>query len=94
METNSINLLLKAHNNSTRLYKNRNFDDKIYHSIGCYKNKKWIGNILPQELLAQDIKESIELIVSLSESEIFYSDFPKNIETPNYGDNWGRFANY
>ena len=94
METNSINLLLKTYNSSTRLYKNHNFDDKIYHSIGCYKNKKWIGNILPQELLAQDIKESIELIVSLSESEIFYSDFPKNIETPNYGDNWGRFANY
>lgn len=24
----------------------------------------------------------------------FYENFPDNIETPNYGDKWGRSANY
>ena len=39
-------------------------------------------------------KKAIDLIVTISESNIFYENFPKVIETPNYGDNWGRFANY
>ena len=39
-------------------------------------------------------EEAIELILTLSEGNIFYQYFPDVIETPNYGDNWGRFANY
>ena len=27
-------------------------------------------------------------------AEIFFREIPDNIVTPNYGDNWGRFANY
>ena len=91
---NSVNLLLEAFNQSVKLEKNTAFDDKIYHSLGCYKSKKWIANILPYELINMDLKGAINLIVTLSEDENFYNIFPDIIHTPNYGDNWGRFANY
>lgn len=89
---NYINLLLEAFDKSTKLKPNYNFNDKIYRAIGC--SKKWIGNITPSEILNIDIKTAIDLIATLSESEIFYQNFPNEISTPNYGDNWGRFANY
>ncbi len=94
METNSVNLLLKAFNFSTKLEKNHDFDNKIYHSLGCALTKKWIGNIVPLELLEKNIKEIIDLIATISEDCNFYSQFPNFISTPDYGDNWGRFANY
>ena len=37
---------------------------------------------------------NIDSIITLSESEHFYKEFPCCVEAPNYGDNWGRFANY
>ena len=89
-----VNLLLNAYNKDTELEKNNSFKNKIYYSIGCNKPKKWIANILPHELLNIDIKETIDLIATLSEDEIFYKNFPNEIKTPNYGDNWGRYANY
>ena len=92
--SNSVNLLLKAFNYSTNFRKNNNFIAKTYHSLGCYKNKKWIANITPDELINSDLKEIIELILTISEGEYFYKNFPNEIHSPNYGDNWGRFANY
>jgi len=89
---NYVNKLLKAYNYSTKLTKAQNFKNKIYKAINC--PKKWIGNIVPSEVLNVDLKESINLIATLSENEIFFEDFPDTILTPNYGDNWGRFANY
>ncbi len=94
MNSSSVNLLLSAYNCSNKLEINNRFNEKIFHSIGCYKNKKWIANILPFELLKLNIKQAIDLIATLSESEIFFEFFPPEIQTPNYGDNWGRFANY
>ncbi len=91
---NNVNLLLKAFSESTKLEKNNDFNDKIYHSLGCYHNKKWIANITPIELLTKSLKECINLIMTLSEGEVFYETFPNPIYTPDYGDNWGRFANY
>jgi len=91
---NNVNLLLKALNKDTKLKQNNDFNENIYHSIGCYNSKKWIGNIVPSQILNIDIKDTINLISTLSESNIFYNHFPQKIETPNYGDNWGRFANY
>ena len=87
---NSVNKLLKALNETTKLKKQelRN----IYYGLGT--NKKWLANILPAELLKKSVKDAVNTIATLSESGIFYSDFPNIIETPNYGDNWGRFANY
>ena len=94
MDSTCVNKLLNAYGFSLDLKPNLEFNDKIYNSIGCYKTKKWLANILPFELLTKDIKSIIELIVTLSESSEFYEKFPSEILTPNYGDNWGRFANY
>ncbi len=90
---NSVNKLLEAYNKDIILKKSDKFSDKTYRSIGCYKNKKWIAGIVPSDILNLDIKESLDLTMTLSEGE-FYETFPDTINTPNYGDNWGRFANY
>ena len=89
---NYVNKLLKAFNYSTKLTKAQNFENRTYKALNC--SKKWIGNIVPSDVLNIDLKESINLIATLSESGIFYEDFPEIILTPSYGDNWGRFANF
>ena len=57
-------------------------------------NKKWIANILPCELLNRSVKQAVESLVTLCECREFFKTFPDNIETPDYGDKWGRLANY
>ena len=57
-------------------------------------HKKWIGRILPFELLSRDIKSAVSSILTLCECETFYGKFPEQIETPDYGDKWGRSGNY
>ncbi len=94
METNCTNKLLKSLNESTELKPDKWTQERTYHSIGCFKSKKWVANIVPSELLERTIKQAVESIATLSESDIFYKEFPNKIETPNYGDNWGRLANY
>lgn len=94
MNINYVNLLLKALGYDTKFQKNNNFNDKIYHSIGCAFDKKWIADILPCDLINCDLKEIINLIMTLSEGDNFYETFPDEIKSPDYGDNWGRFANY
>ena len=89
---NYVNKLLKAFDYSTKLKYNNDFENKIYKSLTC--SKKWVANIIPAEILNIDFKKSIELIATLSESGIFYEKFPDIILSPNYGDNWGRFANF
>ncbi len=56
--------------------------------------KKWVAGIVPVELLERSVKESIESLVMLSQDEVFYSEFPENIDTPDYGDKWGVSSNY
>ena len=87
---NTVNKLLTALDEDTTLSPDDWTNKHIYQS-GI---KKWIANILPYELLTRTIKESIESIVTLCECFEFYKTFPDNIETPNYGDNWGVRANY
>lgn len=89
---NYVNNLLNAYNFSEKLTLNNDFKNKTYYAINC--SKKWIANIVPSEILNIDLKKSIDLIMTLSEGGIFYDKFPNEILTPNYGDNWGRFANY
>ena len=91
---NNVNKLLKAYNENTLLNKNFLYENIAFHGIGNAYNKRWLGNIVPADVLKLSLKEAIEIIVTLSESGIFYDKFPNHIETPNYGDNWGRFANY
>ena len=91
---NCVNKLLKALGETTNL-KPDNFSNYIaFHGIENAYPKRWLGNIVPADLLELSIKKSIEIIATLSESGNFYNKFPNKIQTPNYGDNWGRFANY
>ena len=92
MNKNPVNKLLSAFNETMKLQPDEWTKERTYFAQGCCK--KWVANILPVELLSRDIKKSIESIVTLSESNIFYDKFPDNVSTPNYGDNWGRLANY
>ena len=91
---NEVNILLKAFNENIHLEKDIWSEKKAYHSIGCTFSKQWIANILPVELLSRTIKETVNSIVTMSENGHFYKIFPNVIHTPNYGDNWGRLANY
>ena len=94
MEMNVVNKLLKALGESTKLKPDNWTKERTYYSIGCYPNKKWVASIVPSELLKRTVKKAVNSIVTLSENEYFYEQFPDNIESPNYGDNWGRLANY
>lgn len=92
--SNCVNKLLKIKENSIIL----NPDNWTKASKINGKNnanlKQWISNILPYELLERSLKQSIESIVTLCECTNFYNIFPDNIKTPDYGDKWGRLANY
>lgn len=91
---NCVDKLLNALGETCEL-KNDDFSKYIaFHGIGTAYNKRWLANIVPADLLKLPLKKSVEIIATLSESGIFYEKFPDKIETPNYGDNWGRLANY
>lgn len=73
---------------------NEDLVKQAYKGIGRACNKKWLSGIVPSEILQDNIKESINKSINLSESLYFNKKFPNNMKSPNYGDNWGRFANY
>ena len=56
--------------------------------------KKWLAGILPVELLSKNLKEIVEILIMINQSGQFYKTFPDEILSPNYGDKWGRSANY
>ena len=87
---NCVNKLLVALGEGINLSPNHKMDKYIKIS----KFKKWISGILPAELLTLSIKDAIEILVMINETGDFYTTFPNKIETPNYGDKWGRIANY
>ncbi len=89
---NYVNKLLKALGHTIKLKKDTWAENHTYYAINT--SKKWIANIVPSELLSRDVKKAVESILTLSESNIFYEKFPDYIESPNYGDKWGRLANY
>ena len=91
---NCVNKLLKAIGDTIELKKDDFSEYIAFCGVGNAYKKRWLANIVPADLLKLPLKKSIEIIVTLSESENFYKHFPDKIETPNYGDNWGRLANY
>ena len=91
---NCVNKLLKALGENTKLEKNSFCEYIAFHGIGNAYNKRWLSNIVPSDVLKLSVKEAVEIIATLSEGGIFYENFPDNIETPDYGDKWGRLANY
>ncbi len=94
MTRNVVNKLLKALGENTKLKKNLFSNYIALHGIGSAYPKRWLANIVPSDLLKLSVKEAIEIILTLSESCIFYEKFPDYTGTPLYGDKWGRVANY
>ncbi len=87
---NDVNKLLSALGESVELKPDKWSEEHIYES----GSKKWIANIVPVELLKRSVKEAVESLVTINESGIFFDSFPDDIQTPDYGDKWGRLANY
>ena len=79
---NSVNKLLKALGESTALKKNEHILQTAFQGIGNAGSKRWIGNIVPADLLKLSVKDAVNIIATLSEGGIFYKKFPDNIETP------------
>lgn len=87
---NEVNKLLIALGENIELKP----DEWTMQHMTISQNKKWIANIVPCELLERFVKQAVESLVTLCECNEFFSVFPDNIETPNYGDKWGVRANY
>ena len=83
---NSVNKLLKALGENTKLKRDEFANFTAFHGIGNAYNKRWLGNIVPVDVLKLSVKDAVNIIATLSESGIFYENFPDYIETPNYGD--------
>lgn len=91
---NPVNKLLKAYGKNTRLHYDKWTKEHSYQALENGNLKQWISNIVPAELLKRSIKKAVESIVTLCECTNFYETFPNNVISPDYGDKWGRLANY
>ena len=87
---NTVNKILEALGHNTDLH----YDLWTRERQFIAEKRKWIANILPVELLNRSFKKAVESLVTLSQDGNFYKNFPEEIITPNYGDNWGVSANY
>ncbi len=91
---NCVNKFLSAFGENTVLGKDEFSEYIAFHGLGDTYSKRWLANIVPADLLKLSLKDAVNIIVTLSESGYFYQNFPDYIESPNYGHNWGRLANY
>ena len=87
---NVINKLLLSIDENCEL----NFDEWTREKIFLSGKRKWVANIVPVDLLNRSVKNAIQSLMTLNQEEIFYKNFPDNIKSPDYGDNWGVTANY
>ena len=94
MGKNAVNNLLKALGEDTKLIQDSFSSYIAFHGIGSAYNKRWLGNVVPSDVLKLSVKQAVNIIMTLVEDGKFYDNFPDEIKTLNYGDNWGRFANY
>jgi len=74
------------------VYENYYIENHEYNN-GNTGWKKWV-NLPPEDLLKFNPKDSVEAICSLNKAPNCYPGIPDYIPTPNYGDKWGRRANY
>ena len=63
---------------------------KHIYSTGYHK---WV-NAKPNELLKRTPEETIQSLCTITKQRQHYPQIPDYIPTPNYGDKWGRHANY
>lgn len=89
-----VDKLLFAVNQTGDFTFDKDIINKAFKGINRAFMKKWLGGIMPSELLTKNLKESINDIINLSEGGYFYKKFPDKMHSPNYGDKWGRLANY
>lgn len=75
--------------NRNELYEDNWTKDHIYNADGV----KWI-NARPDELLKRTPEQVIQSICTITKPDMQYPKIPSYIPTPDYGDKWGRFANY
>ena len=87
---NSVNKLLKSLGEDLKL----NIDDWTIRHQFVSGMRKWVANIVPEELLSRSVKSAVNSLVTLNQEGIFYDEFPENVFTPDYGDVWGVSANY
>ena len=71
-------------------------DQETYRTL--YKGgdtgwKKWVSEN-PENLLKRSPMDAIQSICTLTKKNDHYPEIPNNIKTPDYGDKWGRRANY
>ncbi len=67
--------------------------EHLYYGVNR-PDKKWVGGVEPREVLNRNLKDAINSVLTLVYDENIPNKIPCNIKTPNYGDNWGRHANY
>ncbi len=75
--------------NRNDIYEDNWTNQHIYQAGGA----KWV-NASPAELLTRTPEQVIQSICTLTKSNMRYPEIPSYIPTPNYGDKWGRYANY
>ncbi len=89
-DMNYVNKLLEALGENINLEKDEFSIEKQIDARG----RKWLFNILPSELLKRSVKQAINSLDTVNQSNVFYNQFPDEIKTPDYGDKWGSKANY
>lgn len=75
--------------NRNDIYEDNWTKERIY-SAGY---QKWV-NASPSELLMRTPEQTIQSLCTLIKKDMQYPGIPPYIPTPDYGDKWGRFANY
>ena len=68
-------------------------DDWTKLHIKKVNNKKWI-NAHPAEILRRTPEQTIQSLCTITKPEKCYPHIPSYIPSPDFGDKWGRNANY
>ncbi|MDD3236630.1 MAG: hypothetical protein PHV37_00855 [Candidatus Gastranaerophilales bacterium] len=70
-----------------------NYTKEHYYKNGNTGWRKWV-DAPAYELLDRTPEQAIQSLCTIVKPDNSYPTIPDNIKTPNYGDNWGRKANY
>ncbi len=81
--------LFKITTGRDTVYEDNWTKDKMY-STGYYR---WV-NSRPNELLIRTPEQVIQSACTITKPPLHYPEIPDYIPSPNYGDKWGRYANY
>lgn len=68
-------------------------DDWTNNHLYVAGDKKWV-NARPEELLSRTPEQTVQSVCTLVKPSMQFPGIPSYIPSPDYGDKWGRFANY